>query len=397
MGKTTKSFSLPTSVKNNTPIINLDESNAKAIYHFEFIPYDKIKPSILNKDFSQDEIEELALSIKVNGLLHNFVVVPDTEDIGMYRLISGERRWRAIGTFTKDELKKNFPMGLPSKIEKQSIDEIDEEIRLREANRQRDYTQEQIRENILRLIELYKIKGTNEDNPNFAKMVAEKTGLSERQTQKYINTERLIPELNELFKVGKLSLTHADNFSKLNESSQKYICSLYESNQIENITETYDVLRKNVEETKQENKRLNEELEKTNLQLNEKETTITRLNSLIEHAEKENDLFVPDEQTDIIKELKEAKNKAEKEYKKVKTKLENLEEEQKDLKNRNVTMSHEDYKRMINITKTEHAISQMEDQMKILKNNKDNILSDELIKNRIEILITRLKNLVIEE
>ena len=44
------------------------------------------------KDFSQNSLEELAESIKANGILQPIVVTREEEK---YKIVAGERRWRA--------------------------------------------------------------------------------------------------------------------------------------------------------------------------------------------------------------------------------------------------------------------------------------------------------------
>ena len=47
------------------------------------------------KTFDQAELEELAESIKVNGILQPILVRPLTNNAKSYEIIAGERRWRA--------------------------------------------------------------------------------------------------------------------------------------------------------------------------------------------------------------------------------------------------------------------------------------------------------------
>ena len=47
------------------------------------------------KTFDQTELEELAESIKVNGILQPILVRPLTNNAKSYEIIAGERRWRA--------------------------------------------------------------------------------------------------------------------------------------------------------------------------------------------------------------------------------------------------------------------------------------------------------------
>lgn len=389
-----KDFTLPVREKTDNNSTNrIAETNAKAKFQVKFIPHDKFYVNELNKSFSQEELEELAFSIKTVGLLHNLVAVYDPEK-DMYRIISGERRWRAIGLhYTPEEMKEDFPAGLPTKIETATMDEVDEEIRLREANTDRGYTESEYRENINRLIELYKIKQQRGENPNLAKIIAKKVNLSERQVQKYINIERLIPELDELFKNKQITLTYADKFSALPVEAQKYIYSLYINGQAENITEDYEAIKKSVDSQKEENKRLHQEIENAKEELNKKEETISALEQQIANAK-----TIPDEQADlneIIKELTASKERAEREEKKWKNKVDELQQQQKESKN--VMLSEDELKKIQIHTKTERAIDAIEKELKSLKENKTNILEDEIFKNRLKIISTRIQHLLEDE
>lgn len=369
------------------------EANAKMNYNLQFIPYEKLYTNKLNKGFSQDDIEELSTSIKTWGLFHNLVVVKDAEK-DMYRIISGERRWRAIGLMTQDERKNMFPAGIPAKIENPDMDDIDEEIRLREANNEREYSEADYRDNVLRLVELYKIKQQKGETPNLAKAIAEKTKKSERQIQKYINTEKLIPGLDKLFKDGVISLNYADKFSALPEDHQQFILSLYETDNTANISEDYKALKKNADEQREENKRLKSELEKVQEELKNKESSISSLKNQIENVR--NIPYEKKDQDEIITELTEARDRAERAQKHLKEKLDNLELQQKELKNRNISISQDELKKIHAITKTEQVLESMEEGIKTLKSNKQNILSDKMLKERIRIFISRLEGIIEE-
>ncbi len=58
------------------------------------------------KTFDQTELEELAESIKVNGVLQPILVRPVTNNSKSYEIIAGERRWRAsqIAKYTRYQL-----------------------------------------------------------------------------------------------------------------------------------------------------------------------------------------------------------------------------------------------------------------------------------------------------
>ncbi|MEM7494167.1 MAG: ParB/RepB/Spo0J family partition protein [Pseudomonadota bacterium] len=62
-----------------------------------FIKIKNIRPNPAQprRTFSEDELTELAGSIKQRGVLQPILVRPDPDTSGLYQIIAGERRWRA--------------------------------------------------------------------------------------------------------------------------------------------------------------------------------------------------------------------------------------------------------------------------------------------------------------
>lgn len=78
----------PSEVKTDLP----------AEFHsFENIPLDQIEPGDQQprESFDREKLEELAQSIRTNGLIQPITV--QKIETGKYRIIAGERRWRAAG------------------------------------------------------------------------------------------------------------------------------------------------------------------------------------------------------------------------------------------------------------------------------------------------------------
>jgi len=65
--------------------------------HVVALPVDHVRPDPQQprKLFRQEALEALAASIQKEGLLQPIAVRPDPEIAGLYRIIGGERRWRA--------------------------------------------------------------------------------------------------------------------------------------------------------------------------------------------------------------------------------------------------------------------------------------------------------------
>lgn len=136
----------------------LKEIQAKTQYNFQYIPKEKIVSNPKNEMYTQDGIEALKESIIINGLRHNLSVLYNSDN-DTYRLVSGERRYHAISSMTDKEYNQLFPAGIPCKIEKSEITEIDEEIMLISANHDvRESSMEVKRWEVSRLKELYEAK-----------------------------------------------------------------------------------------------------------------------------------------------------------------------------------------------------------------------------------------------
>ena len=61
------------------------------------LPIELIEPNASQprRDFDEDELESLAVSIRERGLLQPILVRPSPEGAGRYQIVAGERRWRA--------------------------------------------------------------------------------------------------------------------------------------------------------------------------------------------------------------------------------------------------------------------------------------------------------------
>lgn len=372
--------------ENNT----IKDMKAKQNFNFQYIHRDKIDTNPLNKRYAQDDIEQLKESIISTGLLHNICLTKD-EDTDRYRLISGERRWRAICLLTEEEYKTHFPSGIPSHV--MAFDsETDEEIALIAANvEDRDEGQEKKRDSILRLKELYELKREQGDTQykNINKMIAEKTKMSTRQVTKYTNTAKLIPELQELFNKEAIKIDDASNFSVLSEEAQRKI--------LEMIQRDGKVNHENVKTIKKqeaEAKELQKSLSQKEDELKKKESLIEELTRQVKKLEQKNKLVPDDVAKDEISELKEAKEKAEKERANLQLKIQKLEEDKKQREQRNIEITADELKRIETIAKLEQTIEQFENSFNILKSGKNIIIQDQTLRSKIEILANRFDMLL---
>ena len=132
------------------------------------------------------------------------------------------------------EYKELFPSGIPCKVEKSNISDIDEEIMLISANHDvRETSMEVKRWEISRLKELYEAKKLKGEIKNINAEIAKQLNISERQARKYTTAEKLIPELSELLNANGIDLNQADKFGKLDEGAQKSILELMNTENID--------------------------------------------------------------------------------------------------------------------------------------------------------------------
>ena len=131
-----------------------------------------LKPGRLNprKDFRDDELTELADSIRNKGLVQPIIVRPVA---GGYEIVAGERRWRAaqkaglhtVPVIARDlEDKEVLELAIIENVQRADLNSIEEASGYRELVERFDYSQEQLSEiigksrshvaNTLRLLKL---------------------------------------------------------------------------------------------------------------------------------------------------------------------------------------------------------------------------------------------------
>lgn len=190
------------------------------VFEIKQIPIESIVPSSNNK-YGIRDIEELAASIEMVGLLHN-LVVREMEDSSTYELISGERRFRAIRKLYEEGMEEWETV--PCKIEKNK-DDVFTELELLLANStareltdaEKTYQAMRIKEVIIQLKkDGYKFEGRVRD------IVANILNVSSSQVSRMESIDkRLSPELKEAFKEEEINISTAYELSKLPEEEQR--------------------------------------------------------------------------------------------------------------------------------------------------------------------------------
>ena len=160
------------SLLGNKEILQDKKSEDKGLI---FIPIEKIfrDETQPRKEFNKEKIDELAQSIKKNGLIQPLIVIK--KDIDNFSLVAGERRWRAAQS---TDLKILPALLLPKDLDKDEISLIEniqrEDLKVSEEAKayqhlieKNNYTHEELSKivgksrshitNLLRLLDLDKV------------------------------------------------------------------------------------------------------------------------------------------------------------------------------------------------------------------------------------------------
>lgn len=137
-------------LKDNVPAIEKDD-------YVKIIDIDQIEASNdqPRKKFEYDKIKELADSIGNSGLLQPIIVSPISN--GKYKIIAGERRWRACKIAKIQEMpviikdlsnKEIFEIALIENIQREELSAIEESEGYARLIKEFGYTQEQLAEKL---------------------------------------------------------------------------------------------------------------------------------------------------------------------------------------------------------------------------------------------------------
>ena len=133
---------------------NLTISNTKS--NLNVIPIDYLSAGSwqVRKNFDDSELHSLSQSIKNNGIFQPIVVVSDKEENSKYKIVAGERRWRAaqlaniheVPIILRDDLSsdKIVEIALLENLERSDLNPIEEAKGYEELINKYNYTQEKV-------------------------------------------------------------------------------------------------------------------------------------------------------------------------------------------------------------------------------------------------------------
>ena len=191
LGKGIRSLlqSIDTEMKTNTG--ELKPSVVKSVTSMQRIPVADIEPNPKQprKDFDEQALQELAQSIKLHDLVQP-VTVSETA-AGKYRLVAGERRWRAA----KLAGIKDIPAFIRKTDDQQLL-----ELALLENLQREDLNAMEIALSYKRMME--ELNHTQEE-------VAERMGKERSTVANYIRLLKLPPDIQVAVRKNNISMGHA--------------------------------------------------------------------------------------------------------------------------------------------------------------------------------------------
>lgn len=186
--------------------------------------------------YSMQDIEQLAQKIYAVGLLENLTVVHDPCDRGEYRIIAGERRWRALNLLVERGYKE---FEIASCQVKTPAEEHEEMVQLIVANAYRNKTVKDILEEEQKLKETLQymkknkipLQGYQLDSGRLRDVISDMLNLPATKIAQIESiNKRLLPEFTEELKNGDLTFSAAYELSGLQEESQKVLLNQYKGN-----------------------------------------------------------------------------------------------------------------------------------------------------------------------
>ncbi len=133
-----------------------DLADIKSKNNLNIVPIDYLSAGTwqVRKNFDQNELYSLSQSIKNNGIFQPIVVVSDKDEIGKYKIVAGERRWRAaqlakiheVPIILRDDLSldKIVEISLLENLERSDLNPIEEAKGYEDLINKHNYTQEKV-------------------------------------------------------------------------------------------------------------------------------------------------------------------------------------------------------------------------------------------------------------
>lgn len=268
------------SLNNNQPSIIKEQPEEYKLMQeqdYEFVDYELIDPNPDN-DYPINGMDMTIYTIEEYGLFHNLVLCKT--DNGRYKIISGERRYLAIGEGRNKCIEENKP--IPVKYQKilakiVNSTTLEQKIILELANLDtRKMSNEIKRQHIFKLSQLLmkknELANSRKEKVNIAQMIAGALNLEKRQVLKYNKINKfLITEMVAIFDKGDLTIDQAERIASHPIEYQYQIWDIYKDDHNIDIgsilpdpEKQKELIEKRLGEEKLKLKRFNEEISDEN-------------------------------------------------------------------------------------------------------------------------------------
>lgn len=186
--------------------------------------------------YSMPDIDMLAGQILAVGVLENLTVAYDPCEKGEYRIIAGERRWRALCLLVERGFSE---FEIATCQIKTPAEEHEETVQIIIANAYRDKTVTDILEEEKRLKESLQymrdngltLQGYELDSGRLRDVIASIMNTTRTKIAQIESiNKRLIPEFSEELKGGRLTFSAAYEISGMSEEAQKKMLERYREN-----------------------------------------------------------------------------------------------------------------------------------------------------------------------
>ena len=279
-------------LNKNTQAAAVDNT-PKARFRVKDISINKIYSNAKNF-YSMPDIEQLAQDIYAVGLLENLTVVYAPSESGDYRLIAGERRWRALKLLVEQGHKEFEFVSCQVKTPAEENEEI---VQLIIANTYRNKTAKDILEEEQRLKETLQrmkkdgltLQGYKLDSGRLRDIIAD---MLKMPTTKIAQIEsinkRLIPQFTEELKEGRLTFSAAYELSGMTEEEQNDLLEKYEESGL-----TFKEIKEAKETNRQQtdNKQIPGQIEMQEKKPNETEKTQNETEEVPDEPEEDSDEY----------------------------------------------------------------------------------------------------------
>ncbi|KEQ16578.1 ParB/RepB/Spo0J family partition protein [Endozoicomonas numazuensis] len=203
----------------------------------EFVVRGKYQP---RRDMHPDALEELAESIKAQGVMQPIIVRPLSQN--RYEIIAGERRWRAAqiaGLSEVPALIRDVPdeaaiaMALIENIQREDLNPIEEAIALSRLQKEFELTQQE---------------------------VAEAVGKSRTAVANTLRLMSLSPDVKKMLEYGDLEMGHARALLPLSDMEQLEAARTVVSKGL-SVRQTEALIRRMIQEKEQGKKKTQKKID----------------------------------------------------------------------------------------------------------------------------------------